>query len=120
MLLGTLSNENDNGSAENVTKKMNLCSFKLSQVYKDPLNMPSAGDFSWSWILKILFKFKNRKEIRRGMSTSSIKRQIRRFHVVVVQWTSKKCTKKRDARGELLFWSLNLLFFEVVVVVVFA
>ena len=27
------------------------------------------------------------------MSTSSIKRQIRRFHVVVVQWTSKKRTK---------------------------
>ena len=52
------------------------------------------------------------------MSTSSIKRQIRRLHVVVVQWTSKKCTKKRDARAELLFWSLNLLFFEVVVVVV--
>ena len=24
--------------------------------------------------------------------------------------TSKKCTKKRDARAELLFWSLNLLF----------
>ena len=45
------------------------------------------------------------------MSTSSIKRQIRRFHVVVVQWTSKKCPKKRDARAELLFWSLNLLFF---------
>ena len=41
------------------------------------------------------------------MSTSSIKRQIRRFHVVVVQWTSKKCTKKRDARAELLFWSFD-------------
>ena len=40
-----------------------------------------------------------------------IKRQIRRFHVVVVQWTSKKCTKKREARAELLFWSLNRLFF---------
>ena len=52
------------------------------------------------------------------MSTSSIKRQIRRFHVVVVQWTSKKCTKMRDARVELLFWSLNLLLFEVVVDVV--
>ena len=48
------------------------------------------------------------------MSTSSIKRQIRRFHVVIVQRTSKKCTKKSDARAELLFWSLNLLFFEVV------
>ena len=47
------------------------------------------------------------------MSTSSIKRQIRSFHVVVVQGTSKKCTKKHDARAELLF-----LFFEVVVVVV--
>ena len=45
------------------------------------------------------------------MSTSSIKRQIR-FHVVVEQWTSKKCTEKRDTRAELLFWSLNLLFFE--------
>ena len=42
-------------------------------------------------------------EICRRMSTSSIKRQIRRFHVVVVQWTSKECTKKRDARAELLF-----------------
>ena len=36
----------------------------------------------------------------------SIKRQIRKFHVVVVQWTSKKCTEKRDTRAELLFWSL--------------
>ena len=52
------------------------------------------------------------------MFTLSMKRQIRRFHVVVVQWTSKKSTKKRDARAELLFWSLNLLFFEVVVVIV--
>ena len=45
------------------------------------------------------------------MSTSSIKRRIGRFHVEVVQWTSKKCTKKRDARAELLFWPLNRLFF---------
>ena len=52
------------------------------------------------------------------MSTSSIKRQIRRFHVVVVEWTSKKGSKKRDAHAELLFLSLNLLFFDVVVVVV--
>ena len=51
------------------------------------------------------------------MSSCSIE-QIRRFHVIVVQWTSKKCAKKRDARAELLFWSLNLLFFKAVVVVV--
>ena len=40
-----------------------------------------------------------------GMSSSSIKRQIRKLHVVVVQWRSKKCTKKRNARAELLIWS---------------
>ena len=30
------------------------------------------------------------------MSMSSIKRRIGGFHVVVVQWTLKKCTKKRE------------------------
>ena len=39
--------------------------------------------------LRILFKFKKRKENCRRMSTSSIKRQVSRFHVVVVEWTSK-------------------------------
>ena len=82
---GTLRKDNDDGS-ENACKKMNLRSFKLNHVYLGLLNMSNAGDFSWSWILKD-------------------------FHVVVVQWTSKKCTKKRDARAELLFWSLNLLLF---------
>ena len=46
-LLGTLSNDDDDGS-ENVAKKMNLRSFKLNRVYLDLLNMPNAGDFSWS------------------------------------------------------------------------
>ena len=69
-------------------------------VYLDPLNKSNVGDLSWSWILK------RGRKIRRRMFTFSIKRQIRRFHVVVVQLTSKKCTKKRDARAELLFWSL--------------
>ena len=36
--LGTLSNDDHDGS-ENVAKKMNLRSFKLSRVYLDPLNM---------------------------------------------------------------------------------
>ena len=42
-------------------------------------------------------------DICRCMSTSCINRQIRKFHIVVVQWTSKKCTKKCDAHAELLF-----------------
>ena len=98
---------------------MNLRSFKLNRVYLDLLNMLNVGDFSWSWIRKDFIQVKTEKGkfVVVCPSTSSMKRQISRFHVVVVQWTSKKCTKKRDARAELLFWSLNLLCFEVVVVV---
>ena len=122
MLLGTLSNDDDDDSAENVAKKLNLCSFKLSQVYMDPLNMSSASDFSWSWILKILFKFKNRKENSSSyvhvLHKTSNQEVSRRSRAVDVK--EKSCTKKRDALAELLLWSLNLLFFEVVVVVVFA
>ena len=50
-LLGTLSNDDDDGS-ENVPEKINLCSFKLSRVYLDPLKVSNGGDLSLSWILK--------------------------------------------------------------------
>ena len=60
-LIGTLSKDDDDGS-ENVVKKMNLRSFKLNRVYLDPLNMSNAGDFSGVETLRILFRFKKRKE----------------------------------------------------------
>ena len=75
-------------------------------VYLDPLNMSNVGDLPWSWILKDFIQVqKEERKFVVVMFMFSIKRSIR-FHVVVVQWTSKKCTKKRDARAELLFWSL--------------
>ena len=42
------SNDDDDGSSEKVTKKINLRYFKLNRVYLDPLNISNAGDFSWS------------------------------------------------------------------------
>ena len=49
---------------------------------------------------------------------SSTKLKIWSFHVVVVQGrAAKKCTKKHDARAELLFCQLNLLLFDVAVAV---
>ena len=108
-LLGTLS-------SENVAKKMNLRSFKFSWcewgincVYLVLLNMSNSGDFSWSWILKGFIQVqKEEGKIRRRMSTSSIKRQIRRSHVVVActgrQRNVAKCSKKPDVRAQLLFW----------------
>ena len=46
--------------------------------------------------------FKQRKE---NLFTSFIKRRTGKFHVAVVQWTSKKCTKNPDPLAELLFSS---------------
>ena len=43
-ILGTLSNDDDEGS-ENFAKKENLCSFELNRVYLDRLNMSNTGDF---------------------------------------------------------------------------
>ena len=57
-------------------------------------------------------------KFRRRLFTSSIKSEIRHFHVVVVQKRAKKCTKKRDAREKLLFCLQNLLFFSDVLVAV--
>ena len=61
MLLGTLSNDDDDGS-EDVVKKRNLRSFELNHGYLDPLNMSNAGEFPGVEFLRILFKFKKRKE----------------------------------------------------------
>ena len=48
------------------------------------------------------------------MFTSSLKRRFRRSHVEVVQWTSRKCTKKRETAVTLK----TKCSFEVVVVTV--
>ena len=84
--IASLSNNDDDGS-QNITRKMNLRRFKLYRAYLEPLNSSNLGAFF------------------RRMSTSSTKRRTGRFHVVVMQYTSKKCTKKRDARADLLFCS---------------
>ena len=75
--------------------------------------MSNAGDLFYIWgrgegelnLQGLNPGSKRESRIHRRLSTSSIKRCIRRFHVVVVQWTSKKRTKKLDASAGLLFCS---------------
>ena len=45
--LGTLNDDDDDDGSENITKKMNLRSFKLYSVYLEWLNSSNLGDFSW-------------------------------------------------------------------------
>ena len=47
------------------------------------------------------------REFRRSSFTSSIKREIKRFYVVVVQWWQKECTKKCATLAKLLFCMLS-------------
>ena len=49
---------------------------------------------------------------------SSIKREIRHFAVVVVQWRQKSVQKKRDVSAELLLCLFQkIAYFDVLVVV---
>ena len=47
-VIGTLSNDGDDGGGENIVRKMILSSFKLTRVFLDPLSMSNVGEFSWS------------------------------------------------------------------------
>ena len=47
MIIGTLSNDDDDGS-ENITKKMSLGPFKLYGVYLELLDSLNVAEFSWS------------------------------------------------------------------------
>ena len=91
-------------------KNNNLWAFKLYRVYLNPLILSNPGvEF-----LRTLPRFKKRGDMYMKYSrmfTCFINHRIRRFHVVVVQRTSKECTKKCDVCAELLFWSLHLLLF---------
>ena len=89
-LLGSSNNDEDESSG-NVTKKW-ICVLSwlsgLAQFVK-------CGRFFQELNSKGLYPgSKRERKIRRHMFTSSIKRRIRRFDVVVEQ--SKKCTKKRE------------------------
>ena len=83
-------------------KKLNLRLFKLYSVFLEPLNWSNVGDFSWVF-LKDFVPVQNEKG--KFVFVCSRPPFYRRFHVAVVQWTSKKYTKKRDTRAELLFCS---------------
>lgn len=103
---GRLSNDNEDSSGNK------MCSLKLNRVYLDPFDLSNKDDSSCCWILKDFIQVQNkRRKSVCHMFTSSIKCRIRRFQGVVVQWTSRKCTKQCDACAELLFSSYNQLFF---------
>ena len=60
--------------------------------------------FSLELNSKRLYRISGKEnESRCLVFTSSIKREIRHFHVVVMRWRQRNVQKKRDALAELLF-----------------
>ena len=92
----------------------------LKSLYRDnsnSLTLSNPSELFWAELLRTIFKFRKRKKkFSYRLFTSSIKREIRNFPVVVVQWRQRNVQKKRDARAELLFCLFNLLLFDVLVV----
>ena len=94
-MVGPLSNDGEDGS-ENDAKKNEFASFQTLSRLFGPTQFVKCGQFLLDLNSSGLYATSKReRKIRPRMFTSSIKRRIRRFYVVVVQWTSKKCTKKR-------------------------
>ena len=95
LVLGTLSDYDDDGSGNIAKKWICVLSNFIAFIWNRSIRQMQAT-LPGVECLMALSMFKQRKE----KSTSSIKSRIGRLHVVVVQWTSKKCTKKRDACAE--------------------
>ena len=79
-----------------VAKKNELAWILLNLIMSfRPFQIVKSGRFFLDSFLKGLYSGSKRKRrIRPHVFTFSMIRCIRKFHVVVVQWTSKKCTKK--------------------------
>ena len=89
--------------------------FALPQTYRAysiSFNSSNVGKFFWSWILKDCIKVqeKKKKNVIR-LFPSSTKREIRQFHVVVVQRRQRNVQKSVMHVQSCWFACLNLLLF---------
>ena len=110
--MGSLSNDDGNGS-ENVTQKVNLCCFKLHLSYSSSFNLWNVGDFFFffrNWILKDCDLVHKKKKKVIVLSVHVLhKREIRKFHIVIVQWRQRNVQKSVMHVQNCCFASLNLL-----------
>ena len=108
-------------SSEDVTLKINSRLFTLCCVYSSSLKMSNVDEFAWSLILggSPQSRLQRERKIRRRMSTSSTKSEIRHFHIAVVHPVkAKKCTNKRAARAKkVVAYCFHGVFVTVTVVV---
>ena len=91
-LIGSLNN-NDGDGYENVISKVRSRCFKLYCAYSVSFSSSNLGNFFCSWILRLYQSSEKEEESRCLVFTSFTKREIRHFHVVVVQWRQRNVQK---------------------------
>ena len=108
-ILGSF-NIDDGDASENVTIKTNSRFFFSFCVYSTLLKISNAGQCPRVGFLGTVLKFRKRKKNSQSLvyilHKTGNQAFSRRSRVV----TARKCTKKHDARGKLLFCLINQLF----------
>ena len=92
---------------------MNSRCFKLYRSHSISFSASNVGSLFGSWILTACIEVQEKKSkvIVLCLPTSSTKREISQFLVVVVQWPQRNVQKSAAARAKLLFCQSNLLLF---------
>ena len=85
---------------------------ELYRAYSISFNSSNVGEFFWSWILKDCMTVHEKKKKVVVLSVpSSTKREIRHFHVVVVQRRLRNVQKRLMHVWSCCFANINLLLF---------
>ena len=92
---------------------MNSRCLKVYRAYSISSNSSNVGNFLWSWIIKDCMYQSSVKEKENCcfVFPSSTKREIRHFHVVVVQRRQRNVQKSMMHVQSCYFANVNLLFF---------
>ena len=89
---------------------MNSRWFKLYRAYSISFNSANNGKFFWSWLLKDCIEVQEKKNCC-FLFMSSTKREIRTFHVVIVQRRQRNVQIRVMHVHCCCFANLNLLLF---------
>ena len=103
-MLETFISNNDDDDYENVTQKVNSRCFKLYRAYSILFTLSNFGKCFWSWILKECSKVQEKK--KRVVLCSCPLQNVNLGTFTLSCNDDTKCTKKRDARGKVVFFLL--------------
>ena len=85
--------------------------FKLYRAYSLSFNSSKLGNFFWSWILKDCIEVQKKKKKVVALQVHALHKTWNKAFSRHSRAVTGECTKKRDARAELLFFQSKLIAF---------